>query len=93
MSDAPTAHSVPSVDRAWELMELAYVDNGLAVLGWADSMVLTDMPGRVLRFTVHPAPRSHEDEVVIIAVRVPHPDEMSLAEVIGPAQNEGSGTS
>lgn len=73
--------TVPSIDRAWELAELAYERDEMTVLGWADDAVM-DVDS-ALNFTVWPDPgRSHEDQVLIIAIRVPHPDEMSLRKVV-----------
>jgi hypothetical protein len=75
-------HQLPSIDRAWELAERAYDTDGLRVLGWADDAVMLSYSGR-LNFDVHDrVQRSHEDEVLIVAIRVPHPDEMPLDEVI-----------
>lgn len=75
----------PSIDRAWELMERASNDRGsIKVLGWADDMAMLSFPN-ALTFTVTQAiePLDQEDHVLIIAVRIPHPDEMTLDEVIG----------
>lgn len=72
--------AIPSVDRAQQLFEHAYFKDNVVVLGWADDMVTgSNSP---VEFTVHPRPQSHEDEVLIIAVRVPHPDYMSLEEIV-----------
>lgn len=78
---------VPSVERAWELMERAWSDPGaLKVLGWAHSSVM-HVEASALNFTVYDRLQrgaiDQEDHVIIVAVRVPHPDEMSLADVIG----------
>ena len=77
---------VPSMDRTWELMERAYPDGDMIVLGWADNSVVYEaQPEPVTHnFTVYPeVQRSHEDEVLIVAIIVPHPDLMPLEEVIG----------
>lgn len=82
MDEQTTERTVPSVDRAWELLERAYGRNEVRVLGWADNGVMQPYKGR-LRFDVTDAVRhSHEDEVIIVAIVVPHPDEMTLEEVI-----------
>lgn len=82
MSSVPSVEGVPSVDRAWELWDRAYDAGEVKVLGWADNMVLHGHPP--MRFTVTPSPdRTHEDAVVVVAFTVPHPDEMTLAEVVG----------
>lgn len=92
MTDQPIAGSagLPTTDRAWQLAELAYPDGGVKVIGWTDNSVVLDEPQTSrwdhLTFTVTKElerPQRQEDSVLIIAVRVPHPDEMSLAEVIG----------
>lgn len=73
--------TIPDLDRTWELIELAYADDGVTVLGWADDMVVT--LGHNVRFDVNEAPeRSHEDVVLVVAIRVPHPDAMTFAEVV-----------
>lgn len=73
--------TIPSIDRAWELLERAYDDSRLAVVGWADNMIMDADPP--MTFTVGGDPgRTHEDQVLIIALRVPHPDEMSLSEIV-----------
>lgn len=88
MADAATTtRTVPSVDRTWALMESAY-PAGITVLGYADSIVLADMPGQEMTFTVAPAVGRQEDEVLVVAVRLPHPEQMGLAEVIGEASSE-----
>lgn len=80
-------HDRPSVDRAWGLLERAYPDDNITVLGWADNSVVynaKEAPDHAQSFITWPeVQRSHEDEVLIIAVTVPHPDEMSLDEVVG----------
>lgn len=81
MSDRP---AIPDEDRTWDLVERAFgKSGGITVLGWADNMVV-ELAGQFERhqFEVVQVPRSHEDEVLILAIRVPHPDEMSLAEVV-----------
>lgn len=82
---------VPSVDRAWQLAELAY-DGGVTVLGWADSMVEAAGPGAI-NFTVTPAPDRQEDSLLVLAIRVPHPDVMTLAEVISGDTEAAASTS
>lgn len=75
----------PTVDRAWELLDVAYSKHDVKVLGWADDMVMVPNEGDAVTFTVHPGPASpcgHEDMVVVVAFRVPHPDEMTLAQVL-----------
>lgn len=75
--------SVPSVDRAWELMELAYEDSrGIKVVGWADNSIM-DIDGSVTFTAWASEPHSHEDVVLVLALRVPHPQAMSFAEVVG----------
>lgn len=79
--------AIPSVDRTLELLERGQA-GGVTVLGWADDMVaaIADVAGseEEITFTVAQAPRrSHEDEVLIVAIRVPHPEEMPLADVVG----------
>lgn len=82
-TDREIRSSVPSIDRAWELLERAYADRGIKVLGWADNMVLAPRGTPALEFTVSTAaPASHEDHVLIVALTVPHPDEMSFQEVV-----------
>ncbi len=74
---------LPSVDRVWTLMELAYETQGLTVLGWTSNSVAE--AGAPVVFEVTPTPESpvgHEDQMIVVLVRVPHPDEMSLAEVV-----------
>lgn len=73
--------TLPDVDRAWSLLEDAY-DEGITVLGWADDSVVTGYGDRLTFDVTKKVQRSHEDEVLIIAIRVPHPDEMSLGEVV-----------
>lgn len=81
-NDDLTQKAIPSDDRAWELFEWAYTVGAMSVLGWADDMVLQSA-GKPTNFTVYPSPvRSHEDEVLIIAVPVPHPDLRNLGEVV-----------
>jgi hypothetical protein len=72
--------AMPSAARAWELYEHAFYKGNSMVLGWADDMVMGS--NNPMTFTVHPRPDSHEDEVLIIAVRVPHPDYMTLEQVV-----------
>lgn len=86
MIDQKRLPAIPDEDRTWNLIEDAYsASDGITVLGWADDMVLEAVKDRTARvtFDVEPAPRcSHEDEVLVVAIRVPHPDQMSLAEVV-----------
>jgi hypothetical protein len=79
--------SVPSVERTWELLERAYADDGIEVLGWTGNEVMLLPPAAPswseLMCTVTKTPSgSHEDLVLIVALRVPHPDEMSFDEVV-----------
>lgn len=81
----------PTVERALELVDLAYAERDVKVIGWADSMVLDfdtaagggeGMKG-VTFSAFTDVQRSHESEVLVIAIRVPHPDFMSLEDVLG----------
>lgn len=88
MTTAPTSPTpaIPDEDRTWSLIEDAYGE-GITVLGWADDMVLNLVADRQARvqLTVAPTPQSpagHEDQVLVIAIRVPHPDEKSLAAIV-----------
>lgn len=80
---------VPSLDRAFHLIDMAVTDNDVKVLGYADDMVmLSDEqaggPFRVLTFDVSTtlAPENQESSVLVIAIRIPHPDFMTLKKVV-----------
>lgn len=88
LADATPPPAIPDEDHTWDIIEEAYSKaDGITVLGWADDMVLDAVKDRTMRveFGVRSFPDSpcgHEDQVLVIAIRVPHPDEKSLAEII-----------
>lgn len=88
MSATERDDDLPEDDHAWELAEWAFAEpDGFHVLGWSDSGVIEvarDRP-RSLTFTVTSTlgGDSHEGAVLVLALRVPHPDYCSLADVIG----------
>lgn len=91
----PVDDQRPSVDRAWELMEMAYSEGDVQVVGWSDSSLIGwDTPAvggehsEGITFSAYKAVRrSHEDEVLVVAFRVPHPDQQTLAEVLHGCQH------
>lgn len=88
--DAPPERvMLPDIERAIDLAMKAWNEDGgqgAQVLGWASSSVLYHAQGErpeVLEFGVTPRPRrSHEDEVILIAFRPPHPEIWTLDEVV-----------
>lgn len=78
----------PGTERALDLIEMALADpDGITVLGWADDGVLLfGNWSKDMTFTVFPGidtAAQQEESVLILAVRVPHPDSMGLEEVVG----------
>jgi hypothetical protein len=81
-----TTLGTPAVNVTMGLVELAYAESdphaSLRALGWADSLVLETPPDHEHTFTVEPTTDDQEGSVLIIAVRVPHPDTVDLAPII-----------
>lgn len=76
----------PDVPKAMRLVELAYMGanpTALVPLGWADSSVM-ESPAPI-NFTVEATTDDQEGSVLIVAVRVPHPDFIDLAGFTGGA--------
>lgn len=72
----------PFTNQTMGLIEMARTDPGaLVALGWADSSVI-EAPAPS-NFTVEATTDDQEGSVLIVAVRVPHPDEMDLSAFIG----------